>query len=169
MSNPWLTDPVQTLSLLHRYWRRWLIPTGLLGLLGLAHALPPAELVLLDAPCLGTGTLRRRPDAKGRKTPEQLAELVVLQRELLDAAAPLVALGGALVYSTCSLEAAENEGQVAAFLQRHSDWRLDSGRGRLPETTAARVTTSLGFVQTLPHNHGCDGAFAAKLIREPVA
>src|SRR5205085_1209484 len=77
-----------------------------------------ADLVLLDAPCLGTGTFRRRPDAKWRKTPAQLGELVALQRELLDAAAQTIKVGGVLLYSTCSLEPEENSEQAQAFAER---------------------------------------------------
>jgi 16S rRNA (cytosine967-C5)-methyltransferase len=111
----------------------------------LAQTLPVADMVLLDAPCLGTGTLRRRPDAKWSKTPAQLEELVVLQRELLESATALVKPGGVLVYSTCSLEPEENEGQVAWWLG------LDSNR-------------QATWKSTLPHRDGCDGMFAARLI-----
>ncbi len=90
----------------------------------LREALPLADLVLLDAPCLGTGTLRRRPDAKWRKTAAQLAQLIALQRELLDAAALVVKPGGVLAYATCSLEPEENEEQAQAFLARHLTWHL---------------------------------------------
>ena len=125
-----------------------------------SHA-EPADLVLLDAPCLGTGTLRRRPDAKWRKTPNALAELVELQRELLDAAAQLVKPGGALVYSTCSLEPEENAEQARAFTQR-SGWTIE----RAPDWTSD-LQTPEGWLQTWPHREGSDGMFAAKW-RRPV-
>ncbi len=128
----------------------------------LAPQLPPADIVLLDAPCLGTGTLRRRPDAKWRKTPKVLAELIALQRALLDSSTQVVRPGGVLVYSTCSLEPEENIEQVQAFLSRHPEWRLESP----PEAWAANlqaVTNADGTVQTWPHRHGCDGMFAARL------
>ena len=115
-----------------------------------------ADLVLLDAPCLGTGTLRRRPDAKWRKTPNALAELVKLQRELLDAAAKLVKPGGALVYSTCSLEPEENVEQARAFTER-SGWKIE----RAPDWMRA-LQTPEGWLQSWPHRHGSDGMFAAK-------
>jgi 16S rRNA (cytosine967-C5)-methyltransferase len=125
----------------------------------LAAQLPPADLVLLDAPCLGTGTLRRRPDAKWRKTPEQLLELVALQRELLDAAATLVKPGGALVYSTCSLEPEENEEQARAFVERHPGWQIEA------ESTLATVSAPEGWIQTLPQRHNSDGMFGVKFRR----
>lgn len=112
----------------------------------LARDLPPADLVLLDAPCLGTGTLRRRPDAKWSKTKEQLEELTVLQRELLESAASLVKPEGILVYSTCSLEPEENEMQIEWWQTRHPEWSAETE-------------------STLPHRDGCDGMFFARLQR----
>jgi 16S rRNA (cytosine967-C5)-methyltransferase len=119
-----------------------------------------ADVVTLDAPCLGTGTLRRRPDAKWRKTPEQLQQLLQLQSELIDCAALLVKPGGVLVYSTCSLEREENEGQIEAFLARRDDFSVE----RAPSTFGAAATSD-GFLNTWPHRHGCDGMFAARLKR----
>ncbi|MGI9181924.1 MAG: 16S rRNA (cytosine(967)-C(5))-methyltransferase RsmB, partial [Longimicrobiaceae bacterium] len=114
-----------------------------------------------DAPCLGTGTLRRRPDAKWRKTPSQLAELVALQRELLDAAAPLVQPGGWLVYSTCALEPEENELQVESFLERHPEFTPDPAAGAVdPALLDAR-----GQLLVLPQRTGADGSFADRLRR----
>jgi 16S rRNA (cytosine967-C5)-methyltransferase len=123
--------------------------------------LPQADLVLLDAPCLGTGTWRRRPDARWRKTKSQLRELAMLQNELLEAAAQKVKRGGFLVYSTCSLEIEENETQVHTFLQRQPDWKVATDL----EAALQAVATPEGFLQTWPHRNGCDGMFAAKLQR----
>jgi 16S rRNA (cytosine967-C5)-methyltransferase len=120
----------------------------------------PADLVLLDAPCTGTGTIRRHPDGRWRVGPAELGELVALQSEILDAAAPLVRVGGVLVYSTCSLEPEENEAQVSRFLERHPDFT------RAP---AAELDPSLldadGQLVVLPQRDGVDGAFAARLRR----
>ncbi len=117
------------------------------------HLEAKGDLVLLDAPCLGTGTFRRRPDAKWRKTPEQLRELAALQRELLDAAARATKPGGALVYSTCSLEREENDEQALAFEARTSGFeRVFLGEAPL---------LSDGFLHASPHRTGSDGAFAA--------
>jgi 16S rRNA (cytosine967-C5)-methyltransferase len=120
-----------------------------------------ADVVLLDAPCTGTGTFRRHPDGRWRLRPEHLAELAELQRRLLDAAADLVRPGGWLVYSTCSLEEEENELQVEAFLDRHPGWTLDSAAGAVrPDLLDER-----GRLLVLPHTLGVDGAFAARLRR----
>jgi 16S rRNA (cytosine967-C5)-methyltransferase len=80
------------------------------------------DRVLVDAPCTGTGTWRRNPDARLRLTETDLAELLPKQQAILDQAAALVRTGGRLVYATCSLLAEENEAQVTAFLARHPDF-----------------------------------------------
>ena len=82
------------------------------------------DRVLVDAPCTGTGTWRRNPDAKWKLKPEDLAELTEVQRSILDSAWRLVKPGGRLIYATCSLLAEENEAQVEAFLAAHADFRL---------------------------------------------
>ncbi|RYH03543.1 RsmB/NOP family class I SAM-dependent RNA methyltransferase [Salipiger sp. IMCC34102] len=81
----------------------------------------PFDLVLCDAPCSGSGTWRRTPDAKWRQTSERLAELRTVQGDILDAAATLVRPGGNLAYATCSVLKDENDGTVADFLARHHD------------------------------------------------
>ena len=81
------------------------------------------DLVLVDAPCSGSGTWRRAPDAKWRLTPERLAELKALQQSILQDAAQLVRPGGWLAYATCSLLAGENTAQIAAFLAANPSWQ----------------------------------------------
>lgn len=103
--------------------------------------------VLVDAPCSNTGVLRRRPDTRWNWSEEKLAALVKLQAEILDRAAPLVAPGGRLVYSTCSNEPEENLGQVEAFLARHPEFGLAATK------------------ESLPFETGYDGAFAAAMER----
>ncbi|MFY0619274.1 RsmB/NOP family class I SAM-dependent RNA methyltransferase [Shimia sp.] len=85
----------------------------------------PYDLVLCDAPCSGSGTWRRTPDAKWRFTPERLGELIETQAEILTTAKNLVATGGALAYATCSFLKEENMDQIQAFLSRHKDWTLE--------------------------------------------
>ena len=119
-----------------------------------------ADLVLLDAPCLGTGTLGRHPDARWRVSPEGLARVVERQRALLRALADVVRPGGWLLYATCSLEPEENEEQVSAFLTEDR---------RFVRDPAATVPPSLlspeGDLRLLPHRDGTDGAYAARLRR----
>lgn len=122
--------------------------------------LTSADLVLLDAPCLGTGTLARRPDARWRIRPEHVGSLVALQARLLEACAILVPPGGLLVYATCSLEPEENEDQVDRFLGTHPDF----AREPAPAFDTAPLTAQ-GDLQLLPQEHGTDGAYAARLRR----
>jgi 16S rRNA (cytosine967-C5)-methyltransferase len=121
----------------------------------------PVDLVLLDAPCTGTGTLRRHPDGRWSVNAAGLADLVTLQRELLRAAAGVVRPGGHLVYSTCSLEPEENERQVDAFLAEHADFRNDPAADRV----VPDVLDDRGFLRVLPQKQGVDGSFAARLRR----
>jgi len=121
----------------------------------------PLPVVVLDAPCLGTGTFARHPDARWRVSPEALATLARRQGTLLDAAATAVAPGGLLVYSTCSLEPEENQLQVEAFLDRHPEFRREPN-----ETFPAALTSPEGDLMILPQRHHMDGAFAARLRRD---
>jgi 16S rRNA (cytosine967-C5)-methyltransferase len=121
----------------------------------------PADAVLLDAPCTGTGTFRRHPDGRWRVGPDDLRALAALQDELLESAAALVRPGGLLVYSTCSLEPEENELRIESFLAARAEWA--------PEPTAAVMDPSLldgdGRLRVLPQRQGVDGAFAVRLRR----
>src|SRR5690606_9434655 len=89
--------------------------------------------VLLDAPCTGTGVLSKRADLRWRRTEQDLADLVQLQEELLDEAANMVAKGGRLVYSTCSIEPEENWEQVEKFLEKYDNFELENLEDYLPE------------------------------------
>lgn len=123
--------------------------------------LRPADMVLLDAPCLGTGTFARHPDARWRVTPDALTALAQHQGQLLDAAATVVRPGGLLVYATCSLEPEENQQQIEAFLTRHPEFRREAS----PDFPAP-LTSAAGDLTVLPQRHGMDGAYAARLRRE---
>jgi len=119
-----------------------------------------ADAVLVDAPCSGTGTWRRNPEARWRLTPARLDRLVQEQARILDFAAPLLAPGGALVYATCALTDREGRGQVETFLQRHDGWIADAidlplGRAHGP-----------GWLLT-PGHDGTDGFYFARLRRGP--
>jgi 16S rRNA (cytosine967-C5)-methyltransferase len=92
----------------------------------------PYDLVLVDAPCSGSGSWRRAPEGKWRLTPERLAALVQVQAGLLDRAAAMVTLSGHLAYATCALLEAENGAQVDAFLRRTPGWRALSQRRLTP-------------------------------------
>ena len=115
--------------------------------------------VLLDAPCTGTGTFRRHPDGKWRLQKTDLDALVKLQSELLDATASIVKKGGMLVYSTCSIEPEENELQIRSFLQRNTTFKLVPHADWHDQTQL----NDDGMLTILPHKHGFDGAFAARM------
>jgi 16S rRNA (cytosine967-C5)-methyltransferase len=118
-----------------------------------------ADLLLVDAPCTGTGTLRRHPDGRWRITPTDLEALRVLQRDILEAAAPCVRVGGHLVYSTCSIEPEENEEQVLGFIESHEEFEIDPAADAVP----GELLDENGFLRVLPQHSGFDGAFAARL------
>jgi 16S rRNA (cytosine967-C5)-methyltransferase len=125
----------------------------------------PFDRVLVDAPCSGLGTLRRNADARWRITPETPEALRVTQAALLAAVAGVLRPGGTLVYSTCTLLEEENEAVVADFLSR------EPGFAATPNERIAPSLTSLldpeGHLRTLPHRHGTDGFFAARLEASP--
>ncbi|MCM3746146.1 16S rRNA (cytosine(967)-C(5))-methyltransferase RsmB [Paenibacillus pasadenensis] len=136
-----------------------------------AHA--SFDLVLLDAPCSGLGVIRRKPEIKWTKTPDDIVAIAAIQEKLLDAAALLVKPGGTLLYSTCTIAGEENAGQIDAFLSRNPEFAPD------PEGWPAEVLAPLqaagaaadgsghfgGTLQLLPHHFGSDGFYIARLKR----
>ncbi|HEX2722447.1 MAG TPA: 16S rRNA (cytosine(967)-C(5))-methyltransferase RsmB [Gemmatimonadaceae bacterium] len=119
------------------------------------------DAVLIDVPCTGTGTFRRHPDARWRLKVSDLSVMAALQAGILRAAAAVVKPGGLLIYSTCSLEAEENERQVEDFLARNAEFTLDPP----PAGAVPPDTIDGGYLRVLPQVHGSDGAFAARLRR----
>ena len=119
--------------------------------------LPLAEVafdrVLVDAPCSGTGTLRRNPEIRWRITPADIQDLAGRQKQLLLNAARVVRPGGRLVYSTCSVERDENEEVVQTFLENNESFRLAN------MTINAKLQTSFGSARTWPQRDGTDGFF----------
>ncbi|MEP7326292.1 MAG: transcription antitermination factor NusB [Gemmatimonadota bacterium] len=126
----------------------------------MAAPIRPVDSVLLDAPCLGTGTFSRHPDARWRVTPEALASLVENQRAMLAALAPLVRPGGMLIYATCSLEPEENECQVEAFLTGHPEFHREPN-----PAIPAGLLNPRGDLAILPFRDQMDGAYSARLRR----
>lgn len=121
----------------------------------------PADGVLVDAPCSGLGVLGKRADLRWQRRLEDIAQLQILQQRLLENAARLVKPGGRLVYSTCTIEPEENELVVEKFLREHPDFRLIPAAGFVDKS----FCDVIGFIKTLPHLHGTDGSFAARLQR----
>jgi 16S rRNA (cytosine967-C5)-methyltransferase len=116
------------------------------------------DMVLLDVPCTGTGTLKRNPDIRWKLTPDRLDEMAALQGRMLDVCADVVPRGGVLVYATCSLEPEENEEQIDAFMARRPDFRMDPGGG-----VDGEFLNDRGYLYVTPQAMGFDGAFAARL------
>ena len=123
-----------------------------------------ADRVLVDAPCSGSGTFRRKPDARYRFTPSGIAEHAARQAVLLERFAQLVKPGGQLIYGTCSVLREENEAVVEAFLAHHPEFSLVPAAERLGPVAGAD-TTSGGYLRLYPHRHGTDGFFGALLVR----
>ncbi len=133
---------------------------------------PPFDAILVDAPCLATGTIRRHPDIAWIKKPGDITALTTLQTRMLDKAVELVKPGGMIVYCTCSIEPEENEMQISALLRRNPDvMRVPiepSEVGNLPQ-----ILNENGELRTLPSHlpdaeprlAGLDGFFAARLVR----
>lgn len=112
------------------------------------------DRILLDAPCSATRVIRRHPDIKWLRRDSDIAELAQLQSEIIEAIWPKLKKGGVMVYATCSILPEENQQQITAFLQRHSE-------AELVETG----TTAAPGKQNLPHPEDGDGFFYAKLIK----
>ena len=119
------------------------------------------DLVLVDAPCTGSGTWRRHPDAKWRLTAQQLARRVDEQAAILVASSAYVRPGGRLIYVTCSLLAEENEDRVEAFVSRAAEFAAEP----VELKAAAPWRTPLGFLRLTPRTAGTDGFFVAVLRR----
>ena len=123
------------------------------------------DRVFVDAPCTGTGTWRRNPDAKWRLRREDLAQLIALQAEILDSAARLAKPGGRLIYATCSLLREENEAQVAGFLAGHADFAVMPVGGVWAETIGGEPPALGEMLRLSPARDGTDGFFVAVMQR----
>jgi 16S rRNA (cytosine967-C5)-methyltransferase len=161
------------LGLVRRNARRLGIPWCVALAADLASVAPPLreavsfDVVMVDAPCSGTGVIRRDPELRYRLTPEALDRLAALQRSLLTRCAPLVREGGALIYAVCSIEPEEGPDQIGWFLSENTDFAVEDPRGILPAQAGPLVadTTSGPCLMTLPHRDDLDGFFAARLVR----
>jgi 16S rRNA (cytosine967-C5)-methyltransferase len=126
------------------------------------------DVVLLDAPCSGTGTWRRQPELRWRLTPERLAELRATQGALLNQAAASVKPGGRLVYATCSILPSENEDRVSAFLETHPDFAVTPVADIWRQMTGCEQPMTRGhFFHASPFSTGTDGFFTAVLQKRP--
>ncbi|MBI3004935.1 MAG: 16S rRNA (cytosine(967)-C(5))-methyltransferase RsmB [Ignavibacteriales bacterium] len=157
-----------------RYETRLALVKGACQRLGIANAhiiiadatsiqIPPADRVLVDAPCSGLGVLSKKPDAKWAREPEDLLDLVKLQKNILENAATLVKPGGVLVYSTCTTEVEENSNVFREFVAKHPEFSVESAQPYVK----SQVVGAEGYVETFPHRHGMDGSFAIRMRKSP--
>ncbi|WP_309129249.1 transcription antitermination factor NusB [Microbacterium sp.] len=125
------------------------------------------DRILVDAPCTGLGALRRRPEARWRKSPSDVAELVELQTQLLDSAVDALAPGGIVAYVTCSPHLAETNGVVEEVLRRRGDLVELDAKAVVDEVAVSPIDLAGdgGRVQLWPHRHGTDAMFLALLQR----
>ena len=137
-----------------------IIETQLLDAREVGQSYPAqADRVLVDAPCSGLGVLRRKPDARWNKSEAEISELPALQHAIIESAAAAVKPGGVLVYSTCTIEPAENQAIVEAFLAKHPQFQLEPAGDYLP------VKRPEAMVQLYPQRDGTDGFFIARMRR----
>jgi 16S rRNA (cytosine967-C5)-methyltransferase len=127
-----------------------------------ASFLDKFDCVLLDAPCSGTGTLRRNPEIKWRLTEKNLRKLAAEQKTILQNTSTAVKKGGRLIYCTCSLLPEENENIIDNFLKNNPTFSIQPP----PANLRGPFTDSRGFFYSYPHRHPMDGFFAAILIRQ---
>ena len=123
----------------------------------------PAEKVLVDAPCSGLGVLAKKPDAKWKREPEDLLNLVQTQRAILENASKHVKPEGVLVYSTCTTEPEENYDLIKSFLSDHSEFSIESAS----QFVDSRIVSADGYIETFPHRNAMDGSFAIRLKKAP--
>ena len=123
------------------------------------------DRVLLDAPCSGLGVLRRNPEGRWNKSPVNLKELALLQRQILESIAPLVKPGGKLLYSVCTFSHIETDAIIDNFLEDHPEFELENLTNKVSSAWAG-LFTAKGTLRSYPHRHGgMDAFFAARLQR----
>jgi 16S rRNA (cytosine967-C5)-methyltransferase len=125
------------------------------------------DRVLIDVPCSGLGTVRRDPDVKWSRTPDDFGRFAAVQLAIGRHAADAVAPGGALIYATCSSEPEENEELVARLLAERPAFTREPARPDAHVLHAEQLVDAEGYLRTLPFAHGLDGFFAARLRRNP--
>lgn len=123
----------------------------------------PFDVVLCDVPCSGLGVLGRRADARWSKEAADIAGLCQVQRQILEQAAQLVAPGGTLIYSTCTITPEENIQMVRQFLEQHPQFMLDE---TLNDCWLQVEKAETGYVQFLPFVDDMDGFFIARMLRK---
>jgi 16S rRNA (cytosine967-C5)-methyltransferase len=120
------------------------------------------DRILLDAPCSGLGVIRRNPDAKWTRRPQDIDRCARTQLQLLENIAPRLKPGGVLVYAVCSTEPEETHGVINSFLNKQANFAIDENSSELPPALIP-LLDERGWLKTTPHRHGTDGFFAIRL------
>lgn len=120
------------------------------------------DKVLVDAPCTGFGVISKKPDIKWKRETGDILKLQEIQLEILDKASEYVKEGGVLIYSTCTTEPEENEMVIEKFLEKHTDFKIDSALNYVNE----EVVNEKGYIEVFPHRNMIDGAFGARMVRK---
>lgn len=123
------------------------------------------DKILLDAPCSGLGVLSKKPEIRWKRELQDIIVLSELQKKMLNAAPKYLKPGGVIVYSTCTTEQEENMDVVKDFLEKNPDFMIDDASKYVNK----ELINSEGCIETFPHKHGIDGAFAARLVRKQEA
>ncbi len=129
---------------------------------GAVLEIPPADKVLVDAPCSGLGVLSKKPDAKWQRDVDDIQKLVHLQTSLLENASRLVKPGGVLVYSTCTIEPEENFELIREYLVRHPEFSIEPAERFVHQD----LVGASACVETFRHKHGMDGSFSVRLKKQ---
>lgn len=122
------------------------------------------DICIVDAPCSGFGLLRRKPDIKYNRKPQDVESLIEIQSRILDVSAGYVKSGGKLIYSTCTINTEENLNQIHRFLEVNTDFKLK--QIELPGGKIISGKQKEGYIELYPHIHGTDGFFIANMIKE---
>ncbi|TQS75611.1 16S rRNA (cytosine(967)-C(5))-methyltransferase RsmB [Ornithinibacillus gellani] len=134
--------------------------------LGSLYSPESFDRILVDAPCSGLGVIRGKPDIKYSKQEADIARLSIIQSDILETVAPLLKQGGKLVYSTCTVDPAENTEVVSQFLNRHPDYEVDpTFFTELPDTLQQSIGVSKYGLQIFPQQYETDGFFLVRFVR----
>ncbi len=117
------------------------------------------DKILIDAPCTGFGVMKKKPDSKWKREQEDINLLNHIQTNILENAVKLLKPDGVIVYSTCTIESAENQDIVRAFLARHPEFKLEPADSFVDRSLVSKE----GYIETFPHRNDMDGSFAARL------
>ena len=122
--------------------------------------IPQFTHILIDAPCSGFGVIRKRTDLRWRRKEEEMPGLLKVQHNILENLSKYVKPGGMMVYSTCTFDREENRNQIKQFINRHPEFSVAPADSTI---FPKELITDYGAIESLPHQHYCEGSFAISL------